>query len=179
VRALYRSFFGWMFDGTYRLYPDYVRDLRRSAIIQVIDRTYGVWVALGILVPGLAGYLWYGDLQGLVSGMLAGGPFRILYCVGAASAVNAISHGAGRRAFDTPDDSRNNGWVNLASLIGEGLHNNHHAFPHSARFSLAKGEIDPGYWFIRLLACIGGAHSIREASAPAIAQAQAGDRPAS
>jgi len=40
----------------------------------------------------------------------------------------------------------------LAWLVaGEGLHNNHHAATTSARLSLAKGEIDPGWWAIRLL----------------------------
>jgi stearoyl-CoA desaturase (delta-9 desaturase) len=169
VRAIYRSFFGWMFDGTYRLYPDYVRDLRKDPVVLWIDRFYPLWVALGVALPGLAGWLWYGDAQGLVSGLLAGGPIRMFYCISAASAVNAFAHGAGARPYRTGDDSGNNRWVNLVSLIGEGLHNNHHAFPHSARFSLAPGEIDPVYLFIRLLVRLGGAHSIREPSPAALA----------
>jgi stearoyl-CoA desaturase (delta-9 desaturase) len=32
---------------------------------------------------------------------------------------------------------------------GEGLHNNHHAAPTSARFSIDPGQIDPGWWFVR------------------------------
>ena len=34
---------------------------------------------------------------------------------------------------------------------GEGLHNNHHAAPTSARFSLAPGQLDPGWWLVRTL----------------------------
>ena len=36
-------------------------------------------------------------------------------------------------------------------LGGEGLHNNHHAAPTSARFALTRGQTDPGWWLIRLL----------------------------
>jgi len=179
LRALYQSFFGWMFDGTYRLYPDYVRDLRKNKTVLWIDRYYAVWVALGVLLPGFAGWLWYGDAQGFVGAMLAGGPIRMFYCISAASAVNAFAHGAGAQPYRTGDSSGNNRWVNLVSLIGEGLHNNHHAFPHSARFSLAPGEIDPGYWFVRLLARCGGVHSIREASPASTARAREMGGPAS
>ena len=45
--------------------------------------------------------------------------------------------------------------VNVLSMNGEGLHNNHHAFPWSARFALFKGEIDPGYLILCLLARFG------------------------
>ncbi|MEJ8560659.1 acyl-CoA desaturase [Yoonia sp. GPGPB17] len=46
--------------------------------------------------------------------------------------------------------------------FGENWHSNHHAFPHSARLGIEKGQLDPGYWFIRSLAAIGLAHRIRE-----------------
>ena len=46
-------------------------------------------------------------------------------------------------------------WGGLAAVAwltaGEGLHNNHHAAPTSARLSLARREIDPGWWLIRAL----------------------------
>lgn len=43
---------------------------------------------------------------------------------------------------------------------GENWHSNHHAFPHSARLGIEKGQIDPGYWFIKCLAAVGLAHRI-------------------
>jgi stearoyl-CoA desaturase (delta-9 desaturase) len=39
-------------------------------------------------------------------------------------------------------------------VAGEGLHNNHHAATTSARLSLAKGEVDPGWWLVRFLVCV-------------------------
>jgi stearoyl-CoA desaturase (Delta-9 desaturase) len=65
-------------------------------------------------------------------------------------AVNAAGHRYGRRNYDTPDNSRNNLTVALF-VMGEGLHNNHHAHPSSASFSTRLGEPDLGYQIARLL----------------------------
>jgi len=65
--------------------------------------------------------------------------------------VNALGHAVGRRNFDTRDDSRNNVAVALVAF-GEGLQNNHHAYPRSARFSYRWWEPDPGWWLCRALA---------------------------
>jgi stearoyl-CoA desaturase (delta-9 desaturase) len=63
-------------------------------------------------------------------------------------AINGFAHKFGNRTYE-------NSGTNVQSLAlisgGEGLHNNHHAAPTSARFALNKGEIDPGWWAIRLL----------------------------
>ncbi len=68
--------------------------------------------------------------------------------------VNAFGHASGGRNFDTPDASRNNLWV--AWLVGgEGLQNNHHAHPRSARFSYRRWEPDMGYWTCVALQRIG------------------------
>ncbi|MEL6171178.1 MAG: fatty acid desaturase [Pseudomonadota bacterium] len=66
--------------------------------------------------------------------------------------------------------------------FGENWHSNHHAFPHSARLGVEKGETDPGYWFIKLLEWVGLAHSIlgpsdkpeREGLTPVQAKANVG-----
>jgi stearoyl-CoA desaturase (Delta-9 desaturase) len=61
------------------------------------------------------------------------------------SAVNAVGHTFGRRPFDGL--ATNNQWLAWCAA-GEGLHSNHHAAPTSARLSLHRGEIDPGWWVI-------------------------------
>jgi stearoyl-CoA desaturase (delta-9 desaturase) len=64
------------------------------------------------------------------------------------AAINAIGHFLGSQPY--ANTARNNQW--LAFLTGgEGLHNNHHAAPTSAKFALNRGEIDPGWWLVRLL----------------------------
>jgi stearoyl-CoA desaturase (delta-9 desaturase) len=59
-------------------------------------------------------------------------------------AVNALAHKYGCRNFELEDNSRNNLWVGLL-VFGEGLQNNHHAFPRAAKFSHRFPEIDLGY----------------------------------
>lgn len=169
----YRGFVGWMFDGSFRLYPEYVRDLKTDADVIWLDRFYFLWIGLGILLPGLAGLAWSGTLDGAISAMLAGGPIRIFYGLVATGCVNAFAHGKGARPFRVGDASCNRPWVNLVSWIGEGLHNNHHAFPGAAKFNLLPGQVDPGYGFIRLLEICGWAKQVKRVAPVAIAKRRA------
>ncbi len=68
--------------------------------------------------------------------------------------VNAFGHASGGRNFDTNDNSRNNLVVALL-VAGEGLQNNHHRFPKSAKFSYRSWEPDAGYVACRAFAAMG------------------------
>ena len=67
--------------------------------------------------------------------------------------VNSATHYWGYRTYTTRDDSTNLWWVALLTL-GEGWHNNHHAFPRSARHGLRWWEVDMTYWGIRVLSWV-------------------------
>jgi stearoyl-CoA desaturase (delta-9 desaturase) len=72
----------------------------------------------------------------------------------AAGVVNGLGHWWGYRNFDTEDRSHNlTPWAFL--LGGEELHNNHHAFPSSARFALRRGEFDLGWLLLRGMQKVG------------------------
>ena len=83
---------------------------------------------------------------GWTTGLLAAGLHFVLY-LNLSAAVNAVAHTFGKRPYE--NSATNLQWLAFLTC-GEGLHNNHHAAPTSARFSLARGQIDPGWWFIRL-----------------------------
>jgi stearoyl-CoA desaturase (delta-9 desaturase) len=91
---------------------------------------------------------------GLATGFAAAGMHAVLYVM-LAGAINAVGHKVGRQPYK-------NSATNMKALAlvtgGEGLHNNHHAAPTSARFSLHGGEIDPGWWFVRMLVALKLAH---------------------
>lgn len=71
----------------------------------------------------------------------------------AAGLVNGAGHYWGYRNFETQDGSTN--LINIGLLIGgEELHNNHHAYPSSARFSVHWWEFDIGWLYIRLLSML-------------------------
>lgn len=84
----------------------------------------------------------------------------------AAGVINGAAHAVGYRNFDTPDDSTN--LLNLGILIGgEELHNNHHAFPGSAKLSVKSWEFDIGWAYIRILQALGLA-TVRNLASPKI-----------
>ncbi len=85
----------------------------------------------------------------------------------AAGIVNGVGHYAGYRNFECDDASRNVVPWGLV-LGGEELHNNHHAFPSSARFSIRRWEVDIGWGAIRVLSALGLAHVRRVAPRPAV-----------
>ena len=78
--------------------------------------------------------------------------------------VNSAAHSFGYRTFRTGDLSTNCWWVALISM-GEGWHNNHHAFPFSARHGLRWFEFDLTWWNVRLLALLRLARDVRVPSA--------------
>ena len=84
----------------------------------------------------------------------------------AAGVVNGLGHHTGYRNFECPDAARN--IVPWGLLVaGEELHNNHHAFPSSAKFSIRRWEFDIGWLYIRVFRTLGLARVIRVAPSPA------------
>jgi len=80
----------------------------------------------------------------------------------AAGVVNGLGHWWGYRNFETTDTATNlTPWA--VWIGGEELHNNHHAFPSSAKFSLRKFEFDIGWTTLKLLQAVGLAKVLRVA----------------
>jgi stearoyl-CoA desaturase (delta-9 desaturase) len=93
-------------------------------------------------------------LLGVLPGMIVFGVQAAWIPFWAAGVINGIGHFWGYRNFQTEDDSTN--IVPWAAWIGgEELHNNHHAYPTSAKFSLRWYEFDLGWVYIRGLSALG------------------------
>jgi stearoyl-CoA desaturase (delta-9 desaturase) len=119
-----------------RMAPDILRDpwLRR------LDRFQLVWAGISALVLyGLGGWSW----------LLWGGCLRLVLTYHATWLVNSAAHLYGYRSHATADRSTNCWWVALLTF-GEGWHNNHHAFPTSARHGLGPREWDVSYWILSI-----------------------------
>ncbi|HEX2493011.1 MAG TPA: fatty acid desaturase [Steroidobacter sp.] len=89
----------------------------------------------------------------------------------AAGVINGIGHYYGYRNFECPDAARNIVPWGLI-VAGEELHNNHHAFPSSAKFSIYRWEFDIGWLYIRLFQFFGLAKVLRVAPAPSHVKAR-------
>src|SRR5688500_15314683 len=109
----------------------YARDLPADAWDRrLLDRS-GLGLGIGITLLCITFAIPFGLWWGIGLGFLAAAVHSVAY-LGLSGAVNAVGHTLGRRPYD--NKATNNQW--LAFLTGgEGLHNNHHAAPTSARFS--------------------------------------------
>ncbi len=101
----------------------------------------GLTTAVLVLVLG-----WWGGLLAVA--------FHFVLYLQLSGAVNAMAHTFGKRPYQ--NSATNLQWLAWLTC-GEGLHNNHHAAPTSARFSLGSRELDPGWWFIRAARRVGWA----------------------
>jgi stearoyl-CoA desaturase (Delta-9 desaturase) len=150
--GLLHAHIGWTFG---RQRPDrerYCRHLRGDRVLAFVDRTSLQWFGIGLLLPALMdgwkGFLW-------------GGLVRMAVQNHATFAVNSIGHAFGSRPFVTADRSRNNLLVALWSL-GEGWHNNHHAFPSAAAHGIGWRQPDISALLIRSLAMAGLVWNVRQ-----------------
>ena len=139
---------GWMFTNMgMEQGRVYGKDLYEDRLVRTIDRLYLVWVVLTLGIPFAIGYSIGGTERG-IEAMLWGGLIRIFLYQHATFSVNSLCHMFGRRDYHARDESRNN-WLVAMLVFGEGWHNNHHAFPVSARHGLHRFQVDVSWWVIR------------------------------
>ena len=85
---------------------------------------------------------------GLWPGLIAAGIHAVVYVFVLSSSINGLCHHVGYKNFE-------NTATNLRFLAlltgGEGLHNNHHGYPRSPKFSFRASEFDPAWPVIKLL----------------------------
>jgi stearoyl-CoA desaturase (Delta-9 desaturase) len=67
---------------------------------------------------------------------------------------NSLAHVCGKKRYVTGDDSRNN-WLLAIFTMGEGWHNNHHAFQSSVQQGFKWWEIDPTFYILKALSWTG------------------------
>ena len=101
-------------------------------------------------IPFAIAYAVGGTWQAGVEGLVWGGLIRIAAYQHATFSVNSICHMFGRQDYRSRDEARNN-WLVAVLVFGEGWHNNHHAFPVSARHGLTRRQVDLSWLVIRAL----------------------------
>ena len=154
LRGLWHAHLGWMFQPDPANLPHYVKDLRQSRLLRDDERAVPRVGGRRLADSGRPGRAADGDLDGCVVRPGVGrpgtgfpGPSRDLERQFGLSPV-------GPAPFRSDDQSRNN-FVFGVLALGEGWHNNHHAFPTSARHGLRWWQIDMNYWVICALAHLG------------------------
>jgi stearoyl-CoA desaturase (Delta-9 desaturase) len=122
-----------------------VADLARYPELQWLHR----WeLAPAVVLAGLCFLI--DGWPGLVVGFL----WSTVLVYHSTFSINSLAHVSGRQRYVTGDDSRNS-WLLALVTMGEGWHNNHHAFQSSARQGFRWWEWDPTYYILRGLSWLG------------------------
>jgi stearoyl-CoA desaturase (delta-9 desaturase) len=140
------SHLGWIFARKHDL-PDLakVSDLVRYPEL--------MWLHRYELLPALAvGVLCF--LAAGWSGLVVGFLWSTVLVYHATFCINSLAHVSGSKRYVTGDDSRNN-FLLAVFTMGEGWHNNHHAYQSSVRQGFKWWEIDPTYYLLRVLSWLG------------------------
>ena len=141
----------------------YVREIKKTDVVERYARDIKEgWWDTHVFTYGLAGLGVGTSLLCVVLGpwwgLLAASIHAVTYVFFLTSSINGLCHHAGYRNFD-------NTATNIRTLAvitgGEGLHNNHHAYPRSPKFSFKASEIDPAWPIIKLLIALNLAKSYK------------------
>ena len=129
----------------------YVPDLYADPFYRALQ-----FLALPLQLALAVTFFFFGGWSWVVWGIFV----RLVFSYHTTWLVNSAAHMLGYRTYRTTDQSTNCWWVALLSF-GEGWHNNHHAFPFSARHGLRWFEIDMTWWQVRALAVLRLADQVR------------------
>jgi stearoyl-CoA desaturase (delta-9 desaturase) len=142
LHGLAHAHLGWVLFGARQEDRDrYIGDLKDDRTMNRISDLFPLFAVLTFVIPGALGLAISGSWLGALSGFVWGGLVRVFFLHHVTFSINSICHFAGRRPYSTGDESRNVFWLAVPSF-GEAWHNNHHAFPTSARHGLRGREID-------------------------------------
>src|SRR3954469_10148223 len=145
-RGFLYSHVGWIFDRrNEETEMDAVPDLTRYREL--------VWLERFPLVPavllGIACFV-LGGWTALVVGFF----WSTVLLYHGTFFINSLAHVTGKQRYVTGDDSRNNWWLALITL-GEGWHNNHHAYQRSTRQGFRWWEVDPTFYALKAMSWLG------------------------
>ena len=168
VKGLWHAHCGWLFEPHSPGLQKYVADLAASPMLRAMSALFPLWLLVSLLVPTVLGGLFTMSWMGALLGFLWGGLARVFLVHHVTWSINSVCHLWGGRPYRSSDESRNNIVFGVLAL-GEGWHNNHHAFPTSARHGLAWWQIDISYIVIRTMEVLGLAWKVRVPGASALA----------
>jgi len=154
LKRLWYAHIPWMFSDQESRVNVFAPDVLRDRHLFNYSRTYPIWALLSLALPGLLGLAIGGTVASGLSGFVFGGLARVFVANQAAWCVGSISHMFGSRPFVNRDNSANN-WPVAIFTFGEGLQNNHHAFPGAYRHGMRWWEPDASAWVLAVFAKAG------------------------
>ena len=156
LEGFWHAHMGWLFRDRLIKGGVWAKPFENDRVAHAIDRTFWVWATLGFVLPGLMAVALGSSFW---MGVLWGGVVRVFLGHHVTWSVNSVCHTFGRRDFHSNDESRNE-WVVGILGLGEGWHNNHHAFPKAAYHGMKWWQFDFNALVIRALAKMGLARDV-------------------
>jgi stearoyl-CoA desaturase (delta-9 desaturase) len=169
LRGLWHAHMGWMFRPNGTLHERWAPDLQAEPMIARVDRAFPLLLVVTFALPPVIAFAITGSLWAAVTAFIWASLVRVFLLHHVTWSINSICHFFGRQPFESRDESTNNWPLSLLSF-GESWHNNHHAFPTSARHGLLRGQFDPSWRVIRTLEQLKLARNVRLPSREAIAK---------
>jgi len=105
------------------------------------------------------------------TGLVVGFLWSTVLVYHATFCINSLAHVHGRKRYVTGDDSRNN-WLLAFFTLGEGWHNNHHAYQSSVRQGFRWWEIDVTFYVLKALSLMGIVWGLRSPPAEVLRNEQ-------
>ncbi|KPF72060.1 delta 9 acyl-lipid fatty acid desaturase [Bosea sp. AAP35] len=158
------SHVGWIFSRDHETFDDStISDLTKFPELRWLHR-YELTPALVLALLCFAIDGWAGLFVGFFWSTVA--VYHATFC------INSLAHVHGDKDYVTGDESRNNWWLAIITL-GEGWHNNHHAYQYSVRQGFHWWQIDPTYYVILGLEKLGLVWDLKQPPQAVIERSQA------
>lgn len=141
LEGIKHAHLGWAYGEATTNMDMFGQGIVDDPVIDWCHRTRYVWFAVSVVViPALWG-LALGGFEAIAGSVMVAGFLRVALALHAIAAVNSLGHRFGYQNFKGQDESRNNLLLGYLTL-GEGWHNNHHAYPRAATTRLRPFELD-------------------------------------
>jgi stearoyl-CoA desaturase (delta-9 desaturase) len=163
IRGVLYAYVGWTVQHEVPNANHFARDVLRDSLIMRLSRYYYLWITLGFAIPTLLGAWLLGGWYGALEGLLWGGLLRMFVSHNMIWWITSFAHTFGNHDLESGDRSTNNIWIAIPTL-GEGWHNNHHAFPNAATLDFHWWQLDLSGIAIRTFAAVGWARNLRRPS---------------
>ncbi|GAA5130470.1 acyl-CoA desaturase [Pseudonocardia adelaidensis] len=160
AKGFWHSHMGWLFDRDLTNRERFTPDLLADKDIRGVDRLFGLWSILTLLVPAALGGLLTLSWWGALTAFFWAGLVRVGLLHHVTWSINSICHMIGDQPFAARDHSRNV-WPLAVLSFGESWHNLHHADPTCARHGVQRGQVDISARVIWAFEKLGWAHSVR------------------
>lgn len=160
LKGFWHAHVGWNFARDVTNRQRFAPDLLKDRDIVRVNKMFGFWTGVTLLLPALLGGLLSWSWWGALTAFFWAGLVRVCVLHHVTWSTNSICHMIGERPFNSRDRAANF-WPLAILSFGEAWHNLHHADPTCARHGVLRGQIDTSARLIWLFEKFGWVSHVR------------------